>query len=288
LAPSLLLEIPTGLLSFFLTDIQSIRIPLLDLYLSRAAFPASFHFEYLFVNYTRTNSSEQHSITPPPYYRSLMNVSAPPQSADLSAKLLFAFRFFLQNCTLPWMFRGTDDTIINFPLLPGYIRRLEHDHNPNTEFVFRASCVSFNDTVFPQGGSGFLLSRHAVAKIEPAFPEFVTGLDGPEDLRFGAFLDNLGVSQSCYDNGAFAGQFVAGDFIEAIKARDFTQFPVCRIQNRSCFPVATPLRQLVVFHERSRAWWNALTYAKVLFAADPKFGWWMPWNSYVPQVCIFQ
>jgi hypothetical protein len=87
------------------------------------------------------------------------------QSPDLLAKLIFSIDFFIETTSARRFWHGTDDVIVNFPLLGGTMKQLRENHDPLTEFVAQGNCEypvigrRLLRTPMLQGGSGYLISR---------------------------------------------------------------------------------------------------------------------------------
>jgi hypothetical protein len=282
----------SSLTAFFLTDYHSSRIPILHDYIRNRTLPSSVRFEYYFVNYTQESVPEDHFLYPPDKYRLLM----PPcrhtrvRHYDLAVKFFFALNFFLQNSTARWFFRGTDDTFINFEALPEYFQGLEQQFKPETEFVFRANCVT-NGYQFPQGGSGYLLSRAAARMVEPHCETFMSELRVSEDMSFRAFLAKFGVSMFNVTDEAFSGHHFDDNDNQRLKDRQYHLLDPCpdvgKLARDDCSPFLSPVRQIVFYHEIERTFEQALINVKLVPLVHPALRWWIPTGVLYPKLCFF-
>jgi hypothetical protein len=279
----------SSLTAFFLTDTNSGRIPALRDYIEASRIPESVAFDYWFVNWTAENDTQKRALYPPDEYRSLQNGDPGKRwsftcpnlmSCDLIAKMFFSLRFFLENSSSLWFYRGTDDVAFNFPLLEFFLRDLHSKYVPERDFAFIANCIHSNTGTFPQGGSGFVLSRAAVRRIEPLARDFMRQLHSrPEDLAFGDFLASIGGSMAAMTSPFMMGHF-AGSYLEQAIAENFTKIEECpaAVEDVSdgCRRFLAPVRDVVIFHanlglQLDR---NKKDVAHV-FGADPALYWWM-------------
>jgi hypothetical protein len=173
------------------------------------------------------------------------------QSRDLAVKFWFAMRFFLEETESLWLFRGTDDTVINFPELGSVLANIEAHHNPSTDFVFLGNCVPANHThAYPQGGSGYLLSRKAVEMLVPIEKEFIMDLPWVEDLAFTRVKKFTG-SFDAMTSAAVCGHMFPPAQVSQVVVKNLS-FPRCKRTIGTKWPcpyLVAPLRGLVFYHE---------------------------------------
>jgi hypothetical protein len=292
-AEALVLDSHLSLTAFFLTDYQSPRIPTVQRHINNAVLHPSLHFEYYFVNYTRENVSALHSLYPPDKYREMMKLTLRKEhrSADLLAKFFFSIGFFLENSTSRWFFRGIDDTVVNFGRLPVYLSQLEHRFDPEKDFVFKAQCVPCYP-YFPQGGSGYLLSRAAARIMWPYGEYFMRTMVKPEDIAFGKFVGYFGQKMFDTTDEAFSGHYFGDENVAIVEKGLYGSLPRCPdpggFKKVGCRPYVAPVRDIVFYHEWHGGGFLAFNRSRSIFSADPIFGWWTPWNSPLPKMCHFR
>jgi hypothetical protein len=234
------------------------------------------------------NVSANHSLFPPNEYREMMGKGG--KSADLGAKFFFSMGFFLQNSTARWLFRGTDDTVINFERLPEYIFSLEERFDPEKDFVFRGNCVHFVWD-FPQGGSGYLLSRAAVRTMEPHGRRFIRTMKWTEDMTFKSFLKTFGVKMFDVTDEAFCGHYFGDKIMANVVARRYDSFKPCpdpaKIEKTECRPYVSPVNRIVFYHEWAGRGLLGFAHGRSLFSSAPILGWWTPKSQTAPKMCRF-
>ena len=180
----------TSLATFIIALFRSPRIQRVFDHIRAGAIPRDVRFDYWFVDWTTRNNTLKHNLYPPDSWRAMLRRGAPNATRmhDLVVKFAFGMRFFLESTSSRWFFRGTDDTIINFRALGPFMTDLEQRHNPLTEFVFLANCVRLGERMFPQGGSGYFISRRAVEVLAPLSERILRSTVDCEDYDLGWFM----------------------------------------------------------------------------------------------------
>jgi hypothetical protein len=284
------LQYHTSITAFFLTDYQSPRHGPMEAWLARRRHSSLLNYTYHWVNWSSVNDTGQHLLYPPAEYRVLMNTAKDTgvslQSRDLAAKFAFALRFFVKETDSRWLFRGTDDTVINFRELEYLLADLESRHDPLQDFVFLGNCLAANRThAYPQGGSGYLLSRHAAERLNAIMVPFVLSMSKYEDLAFTVIPKMAGLSYADMASGAFCGHMFPKWQSDRIAARQFA-FPRCVRKTRldwPCPPTKSPVRRIVFYHEYLGKFADLFDNAEMFFNANPSLMWWVDAN--LPRIC---
>jgi hypothetical protein len=198
---------------------------------------------------------------------------------DLAGKFFFSLRFFLENTTARWFYRATDDTIINFAKLGRFLSGVEMEHDPLTELVFLGNCVSNGRLSFPQGGSGYLISRRGAEILAPLTRTFVSAMWVPEDIAFEPFLQSLNVTMPSVTSPFFCGHTFGRENLLRIQRGQWWRFPKCPPQQgrsaRFCQPFLSPIREIVFFHEWGGEFVEGPQNARIVFAADSRLMWYI-------------
>jgi hypothetical protein len=288
-----------SLVAFFLTDIGCERVPILYRFLRSCDWPNGF--SYYFVNYSRRNLTSPPSLAPSARYRRLLDIAAIggqwgpiTKSSELYAKFFFALDFFLSTTSARWMWRGTDDVVINVPRLVPLIAALEERYNPLREFVAKGNCMtgtSYGQEIpFLQGGAGYLLSRFACHQLLP-WAKYVqlTGVK-EEDAHFGDFLrTEMNVSGPDMTSSAFLGYTIHPPGQRALIKKNFTVLGVCGDPNdgyqgwAGCGKFRAPLSNIVFFHQHLQFSKYSVKLAKAVFGAPDWVWWWM--TDFEPHLC---
>jgi hypothetical protein len=288
-----------SLVAFFLTDIGCERVPILYRFLRKCDWPNGF--SYYFVNYSLRNLTSPPSLAPSEHYRRLIDIACVggqwgpiTKSSELYAKFFFALDFFLSTTSARWMWRGTDDVVINVPRLASLISVMEERSNPLREFVAKGNCMtgtSYGQEIpFLQGGAGYLLSRFACQQLLP-WAKYVqlTGMK-EEDAHFGDFLrTEMHVSGPNMTSSAFVGYTIKPSDQRALIKKNFTAMSVCGDPNEGspgwegCGKFRAPLRNVVFFHQHLQFSKYSIKLAKAVFRAPDWVWWWM--TDYEPNLC---
>jgi hypothetical protein len=275
--PRGLADAPTVLCSFFLATDQSTRIAVLHEYIRNATIPSTVTFRYWFVNATRENNTEAHTLVPSDAYRAIVARSDGNKDMDLAMKFWFCMRFFLEDPQVRWLYRGNDDTLLNFRVIGDYFLQLERSYDPLKDIVVLGNCVRHDEWLYPQGGSGYLLSRAAVRLIEPLRDLYVEKWPGPEDMNMGPFWASLNISMTSVASSAFMGHTFSNEVLLKIREKKWSEFPTCPrldlLPPEPCGRFLEPLNNLVFFHQYDGQWPWPMENARAMFGAPPDLYW---------------
>jgi hypothetical protein len=280
---------PLSLTAVFLSHSGSARAPLLATYINRSLVPIGFR--YYFINWTQTNQTDPPNLAPPHRYRRLIEVGLAGgrrwvggrrwmggrKSPDLFANFFFAVNFFLESTTDRWLYRATDDALVNFRGLRGYIEELDGAHDPLREFVALGNCLVVPEVRFPylQGGAGYLLSRSACAGLAPMAEKIVAHGFYTEDAAFGGVLRDLNVTDITSD------RFLGYSILKGQKRALFKNWnflpgcPPAPVNKAGCTPLISTVRRVIFFHQHApfnKYYWSL---ARRLFGAPQNVMWYM-------------
>jgi hypothetical protein len=253
---------------------------------------------YYFMNWSARNTTDPPSLAPTDYYNALVERFAAHgpwvngyKSPWIVANEFYGIDIFLHQTAHRWFLSAHSDTVINFPLLPGYFRLLEAAVDPLSTFVARGNCLSGFDRKppFPHGGAGLLYSRAACQTLWDMREYIVTHGRAGQDEYYGTLWPML--NHSMYSTTA--GEFLGYDFDRWIRRRLFAgrydSFEPCaRQQERGpdgCRRFMVPLRSVVFFHSHRYTfddyyWRNAW----LVFHAPPRLMFYM--EAFKPQLCM--
>jgi hypothetical protein len=286
------------LISFFLTDLHSDRIPPLVNYIESSARTPGFG--YYLVNWTLDNLTWPPSLAPPTWYSLFVRTAMTeggyrddPKSAELIAKFFFAVEYFLVATSAEWFWRGTDDVVINFPLLQPLINALNTRYDPLRELVFLGNCIhgGRDRPAFLQGGSGYLLSRSACEQLAPYAQHFALYARGQEDQYFGDFLrTHFGVTGQPMTSYNYLGYAMSEDEGEALLRQDYQMFMKCPEVRKLAQPTdicrrdVAPLQRIVFFHQSMTNFsQHEIRLAQAVFDAPLTIRYYM--FMHVPRIC---
>jgi hypothetical protein len=216
--------------------------------------PRDLEFNYKFVGLLPTNTTNPPNLALPD---NLENWTVHPDRDRAEWKfrhmtgLFWAFNYTLYETDVMWLFRGDDDVLINFDLLPAYIREMERTHDPLTEFVIRGDCM-YHGPTYPQGGAGVLFSRHAIERLIPMSHYSIWGFweDCP-DQRLGRVLEAMGIDAGICSSSAFLGTCLDLRDLARLREGNFSGLSQCPEpvpDQRECRGFVAPMRQNIFFH----------------------------------------
>jgi hypothetical protein len=289
------------LVAFFLTDRGSPRIPLLLSHIEQSSLPVGFR--YYLVNWTSTNMTSPPSLAPSDYADDFVTIAmtiggwrSNPKGAQLLAKFFFSLNFFLANTTANWFWRGTDDVIINFPLLRGVITELGEHRDPTREAIYAGNCINVERgpvrRPFLQGGSGYLMSRFGCQQLAGQSKVLMLHSDFEEDQSIGEVLGvTLGVNPRDMTSSHFLGYMFSEHQEVILTSGQYDMLPGCpeitdNIAYRGrCRQFLRPLNEVVFFHQSRKEFRAAtLELAQAVFASPTRVKWWV--SGYKAEICV--
>jgi hypothetical protein len=203
------------------------------------------------------------------------------KSPDLLAKLFFAIDFFFENTSARWLWRGTDDVIINFALLGGLVESLDARHRAAAEFVVIGNCqVDMFAAGHPrllQGGSGFMMSRFAAAKVRAQAQHIMRTGYSYEDHSLGRLLTAMGAGGEIASDG-FLGSTMSSADKDMFLRGNFERMAACKATRPAdaCGQFLSPVRRVVFFHQmRMNVGDKLFALAQSVFAAPADIMWYM-------------
>jgi hypothetical protein len=195
--------------------------------------------------------------------------------------------YALQRTSARWIYRGCDDTVINFINFWAFIRHIERTFDPLHEKVILGNCLQSPLLAYLQGGSGMLLSRYAAQLIAPLATETVRNMTLLDDLELGRVLPRLGIEISTATSTAFCGHSFKNQLL-VLRWGRLSSFPRCPRLTEipgSCQPFLARLRDIVFYHEYpAQPLVQVIKHAGLVFNADPRLHWWV--ENCHPFICV--
>jgi hypothetical protein len=212
----------------------------------------------------------------------------------MTAAMFWTFQYIVEHTIARWIFMSDDDILINFDLLPAFMSALDRKYDPIHDVVVRGDCI-MNGPVYPQGGSGVILSRRAVEQLAPLANYSIWGFwEGCPDQRLGHVMNKVFSGTSWYTSTAFLGQPLEGLNFESARSGIFTKLPSCpdpaKFSHEGCQRFLAPVRQIVFYHVgtsfHNEAGWlkERFAIAHNLWKAPPQVSFW-PSGSYMKTLC---
>jgi hypothetical protein len=218
-----------------------------------------------------------------------------PRGVGLIIKYLFCLHYAFYQTGAHWIIRLADDTLVNFASLGKMISSLNSQHNPLREAVFKAHCLDvylnapkYGYFSFPQGGSGFVVSRYACKLALDDHISILRHVISWDDYSIGYYLHKRGFPSFEMGNGYFIGRIPEHSSIDKLLTGNMTTCQNVRAYARHCGKHISPLRDLVIFHLNPfRGMKYLMSLGERLFHADSRVFWWNgPHGS--PRFCIHE
>jgi hypothetical protein len=267
----------------------------LDEYIRTAGedFLTSHVLRYFFVNFRPVNLTNPPNLATTRAFYNLTRWAFPRGRADvldILAKRFFSMQYFLTETDAHWFYSGLDHSIINFRLLRPFLQSLATAHSPTRDFVVYGQCVFSQDQVYPQGGSGIIMTRFAARAILDALRRGDLAMGGMDDMALGHILRHFRYPPFQMTHPAFSGYHFDGDTSRAIIDGNFAGFRTCASRIRAqlegmCRPFVAPLRDVVFFHvdgTQDIEW--MLTLSDAVFRAPERVSYSVV--GYRPELCV--
>jgi hypothetical protein len=164
------------------------------------------------------------------------------------------------------------------------MNELSQKFDPLHEVIVRGDCI-INGPVYPQGGSGVVLSRQAVEQLAPFGNYSIWGFwEGCPDMRLGRLMNKIFHGTAWYTSTAFLGSSLDGSDFSRIYRGNFSGLPHCpdptTFSQIGCRRFLAPLQQVVFFHigplfHNGPGWLKQrLAIAHNLWSAQPEVSFW--------------
>lgn len=240
---------------------------------------------YFAINYTISN--ETHSLTPPLNYQQAVSLGDKRYygDRDLSAKFFFAINYFLKETTFDWLWRGTDDTLINFGKLSAFVEDLHAKYDPVREPIVLGMCVGRNWNeeemkkmpFFIQGGSGVVISRRAAEILAPHLIWTMHRTNHADDVIFTWLLNHTGILMNP-TSAFFLGHSIKPHMFASLR-RAASSLPECpplaEVERTKCRSYVGSFSDIVFFHEQHTTKFGlgtAMSHAKTLWGLNHEYG----------------
>jgi hypothetical protein len=227
----------------------------LNAYYQSMTLPPNVVFNYAFLGLLDKNTTNPSNLAMPENYINWSSHSYVTGILSIRCSAYFAWilTYVLKCTTARWIWRGDDDSLINFEYLPQYARQLNSMYDPLRDVVVKGDCIE-NGPKYPQGGAGVLLSRRAVELLEPWGYYSVWGFfEDVPDKRQGVILEKILSDVGVLSSTAFLGCSLSEREIWMVQHQNFSDLEPCpdvpaQQAGRGCRQMAAPTRQIVFFH----------------------------------------
>jgi hypothetical protein len=280
------LDLLLDLLVFFVSHLDSDRVPTFHRYLQQESEKFGILLYYYFVDYSSENTTSIPNLAVPISYSRMAELSKYRQNFQrfLLAKYFFVFNYVIEETTARWIFRAADDTMINFAKLRQYIAKLNRHFDPLHDIVIRGHCITRNGISYHQGGAGVLYSRRAVELLAPLGNETLAGQTMWEDAQFGWKLGNIGINVA---KNTWSAAFVGTPFRKmstyALESGNFRRLGPC--PKKESIPFLAPANEIVFMHTSAVKLFEDRYRASMTLFHAPEYVYWSSGWGIAPFLC---
>lgn len=146
-------------------------------------------------------------------FGNLQIISTTPEFGYRSMYYLFtdAVKFYLEQTSLPWILRTTEDCFVNVALLEKFINELNSKYDPFRDIVIKGEVVRIGEgRMYLHGGSGWIFSRRAaelwLKSIDTIDDLYTTHPSWGDDVFLDHFRELVNLTNEEIDTPEFIGQ----------------------------------------------------------------------------------
>jgi hypothetical protein len=251
-------------------------------------------FDYRWIGASPHNNTKLHYLTPPrnlsdEIHNECKGGCHNERNIDLAIKDIFSLNYHAEESNADWMFRTTEDMIINFNQFPLYLSELQRNYNPQKDVVIRSNCLEFSGTLYPQGGTGVLFSKAASIRLARNHHKMIQFWRESEDITLVVFFQQFGLQMIDTDDPHFLG--LGWDSIQAFQEKVSRTTQKCpqsvRVSNcRRHFNAF--LDEVVFYHTETREkdMINLFKVAERVFKMNRSILWYSGDDWGRPEFCI--
>ncbi|OHT11993.1 hypothetical protein TRFO_18378 [Tritrichomonas foetus] len=208
-------------------------------------------------------------------------------------KYYFGMKDFYEKTDFAWFKYQDDDTEVYSLNFKQMIDDLNSQYSPRKEIVVKCACTMDRNSVsglfedvYPQGGTGMILSRRAVGFFLQHFKKWYEELLFFEDRHVYRMLEKMGLDGNSISSTYFVGDQLMMNISGFINQKAYDYIPSCAIEhpNINCKHEFYQLNKVASFHRYSDYLWFADALNKKLIPDQIRF-----YDSHFrPYVCFMR
>jgi hypothetical protein len=139
----------------------------------------------------------------------------PDDARSCCAKTVASWSDFIDhNNDKRWYVRGVYDTFFNLTALASVIEQMESNGNPMNDFLMSFGLFQWRDTLYPHGGSGWILSHFAVRKFWSMRTKFLAGCRRlqADDLTMPLLMSHFSLDVKRYHMNRFVADWPKNEY----------------------------------------------------------------------------
>lgn len=175
---------------------------------------------------------------------------------DRGMKRVLGAKYFVNHSNYAWYWSMTDDVLVDLNALDMMMNEFSMKYDTEKDIVMKGHLYTYfsaNKTyIYPQGGSGFLMSKAAVHKFLSFGVDWAKKLKWPEDIYGDFIIKKLNISyQSVMTPYMYGNANVIFPIPKKIKNCEDTKICPSLINKTMTVSDLTPLKKLVAIHYHS-------------------------------------
>lgn len=161
---------------------------------------------------------------------------------------------FLKNTKFQWIYRTTEDCLVDIDLLGKYMENLSSNYLPSLP-VLRGHAVQFSSNLFfVHGGSGWIMSRKAAQiyydNIQALSVKYNSDPTSGDDVLIGWFaMKFLNLSFKDIDDPYFLGSPYQDQEVQIVQNKAWKSLPNCTVNK---IEIQKPIKQIIFWHSGRR------------------------------------
>jgi hypothetical protein len=203
-------------------------------------------------------------------------------SVERLVKVFFGLNYAAYETRFRWILSAHDDMIPDVSLIGDFVKKLDGQYNPLTDFVVQSACAVLGEP-FLVGSVGMLLSRFAAQKISRRFAEVsancsVETAENMLDIRITQLLPQFDFDPPDIQNTAFLGVKWHPLSQSLLDAGNFSLLPACppTLNQEGCRRSVAPVSDIVFHHQKDEPSFEShLKYLRELKSVSPYLSFYM-------------
>ena len=156
---------------------------------------------------------------------------------------------FIENTSLKWFIRTTDDVYVNIPNFATLLNELESKYDPLQDKVVKGHLVGS----YLHGGCGWIMSRKAVEEVLKIWDKVNPKHDLPDDVIASSYFNKAGIDLTLMISKRFLGSPISLSSIELLdhhmwnKIKPCYQEPEFRLNDIAVWHAGSQSMSIVVY-----------------------------------------
>lgn len=161
---------------------------------------------------------------------------------------------FLHNTNFQWLYRTTEDCLVDIDLFNKYMEKLASKYSPLVPVLKGHAVLYSSKLFFVHGGSGWIMSRRAAQiyydHLQQLQIQYNSNPTSGDDVLFGWFASSfLNLSFQDIDDPYFLGSPYKDFEVNIVRNQKWEKLPNC---TRSKIDLMRPIKEIIFWHSGRR------------------------------------